>query len=222
LREPTNLLNKPVLGLSSTIGLDFVAGKIRRAHDTFFSLPPVLFSRAILADPGAVGAVCPSSSRLARALASQVPLQDDDGLVLELGAGTGRVTEALLERGVNPEKLVAVEQDRLLARHLKDRFTNVAVIHGNAVKLCEMCIRYDRHVGSVISSLPLLSLPPATVEALGETLRKLLGRDGILVQYTYRLGNGPSPLAAYMERISARTVWANIPPARVEVFRARI
>lgn len=181
----------------------------------------MLFSRALLASPGSVGAVCPSSPRLARALASHVPLNIDNGLVLELGAGTGRVTTALLERGINPETLVIVEQDKLLARHLKNRFLNISVIHGNAIKLCEMCNRYDRHVGCVISSLPLLSLPPATVEALGETLQQLLGRDGLLIQYTYRLNNRPSPLATYLERVSTRTIWGNIPPARVEVFRAR-
>lgn len=221
MRQRTGLLSKPLSGQSDFTGFDLVAETIRRASNLFLSFPPVLFSRALFANPGSVGAVCPSSSRLARALASAVPLPVGNGLVLEIGAGTGKVTAALLERGVDPGKLVAVEQDRLLARHLRHRFADVAVIHGNAVNFCEVCNRHDRHVRCVISSLPLLSLPPATVNALGETLRELLSPDGSLVQYTYRLGNRPSPLAPYMERISTRIVWSNLPPARVEVFRAR-
>ena len=117
--------------------------------------------------------------------------------------------------------MVIVERDKLLARYLKERFPDVAVINGNAVKLCELCDRFDRKDECVVSSLPLLSLPPATVKALGETLPKILGRNGSLVQYTYRLTNAPSPMVPYMERVSSRRIWGNIPPARVEVFRNR-
>jgi phospholipid N-methyltransferase len=159
--------------------------------------------------------------KLARALAAQVPLAEGKGLVLELGAGTGRVTEALLEKGVDPARLVVVERDRLLAHYLKNQFENVAVIHGNALKLCELCNRFEREVGCVVSSLPLLSLPPETVDALGQALSRLLGKNGLLIQYTYRLNNQQGPLAPYLERVAARTVIYNIPPARVEIFKAR-
>ena len=222
LRERISFLNKSSWGFPFISRLDIVAAPFRRGHDSLFSLPPVLFSRAFLANPRAIGAVCPSSARLARALAAKVPIPGNNGFVLELGAGTGSVTAALLERGIDRNRLVIVERDKLLAKHLKERFPDVAVINGNAVKLCELCNRFDRKVNCVVSSLPLLSLPPATVAALGETLPKLLGQEGFLVQYTYRLTNAPSPLAPYMDRISSQRVWGNIPPAHVEVFRARI
>jgi len=221
LQEQTESLRKPLFGFSGFFGIDIAINGVRRVNRTLLSSPPILFSRALLANPGAVGAVCPSSLRLARALAGQVAMPNDNELVLELGAGTGMVTEALLARGIDRNRLVVVERDRFLARHLKERFPDVAVIHGNAVKLCQLCNRYGRRVGSVVSSLPLLSLPPATVDDLGKALQQLLGSHGSLVQYTYRFGKGPGPLTAYMERTSTQTIWANIPPARVEVFRAR-
>ena len=212
---------KSLFCILDIIGLHFALTTMRRANAIFFSSAPVLFSRALLNNPRAVGAACPSSSRLARVIADQVTLPGKDELILELGAGTGMVTRALLRRGVEPGKLVVVEQDKLLARHLKRQFPKVAVIHGNAVKLCQLCNRYDRRIGTVVSSLPLLSLPPATVQALGIELQTLLGGNGSLIQYTYRLNNNPGPLTAFLEFASAETVWGNFPPARVEVFRTR-
>jgi phosphatidylethanolamine/phosphatidyl-N-methylethanolamine N-methyltransferase len=112
--------------------------------------------------------------------------------------------------------------DRLLARYLKQRFPDVAVIHGDAVKLCQLCNRHGRNIGTVVSSLPLLSLPSTSAAALGGEMQKMLGEKSSLVQYTYLLNNRPSPLAAYLDRISTQTVWYNIPPAKIEVFKARV
>lgn len=221
MKYRSSFFPKSFFGILDIVGLDFALTTMRRAHTIFLSSTPVLFSRALLTNPRAVGAACPSSSRLARAIADHVTLPGKDELILELGGGTGMVTRALLRRGVEPEKLVVVEQDKLLARHLKRQFPKVAVIHGNAVKLCQLCNRYDRRIGTVVSSLPLLSLSSATVQALGLELQAMLGRNGSLIQYTYRLNNTPGPLTAFLEFASAKTVWGNFPPARVEVFKAR-
>ena len=202
------------------MGKNFARTSLYRAGKRFFSSSPVLFTRAILANPRAVGAACPSSPRLARAIADQVPLPCT-GLILELGAGTGSVTAALLRRGVPPEQLVVIEMDKLMARHLKSRFSEVAVIQGNAIKFCQLCNRYGRQVTTVISSLPLLSLPNSVVNAFGLEIQKMLKDEGVLIQYTYRINKAPSPLATYMERVATKAVWGNFPPARVEIFRAR-
>jgi len=211
---------KPLLQAPKKIGKNFASSRIYRAGKGFFSSSPVLFTRAIFANPRAVGAACPSSPKLARAIADQVKLPCE-GLIIELGGGTGAVTAALLRRGVAPSQLVVIEMDKLMARHLKNRFKDVAVIQGNAVKFCQLCNRYDRHVSTVVSSLPLLSLPNNMVEALGKEIQKMLKDQGLLIQYTYRINKSPSPLSAFMERIATKAVWGNIPPARVEIFRAR-
>jgi phosphatidylethanolamine/phosphatidyl-N-methylethanolamine N-methyltransferase len=215
----SDLLPKLLIKFPDFFGF-FAAGKtIRRAKNAFFSSPSALFSRALLTNPRSIGAACPSSLRLARTIAGLVTPPDDNGVVLELGGGTGMVTKALLQRGVAPDKLVVIELDRLMARHLKKEFPDVAVIHGNAIKLCQLCNRYNRNISTVVSSLPLLSLPSVAVTTLGEELQKMLGPQGSLIQYTYRLNNSPSPLATHLEKISTQTVWCNLPPAKVEVFR---
>lgn len=221
MEHRSDFLPKLLLRFPEFIGLLSAIETFRQAGDAFLASPPLLFSRALVANPRAIGAACPSSLKLARAIADLVTPPVDSGLVLELGGGTGMVTAALLRRGVAPEKLVVVELDRHLARHLKNRFPNVAVIHGNAIKLCQLCNRYDRYIKTVVSSLPLLSLPASAAAALGGELQKMLGPEGSFIQYTYRLNNRPSPLAAYLARVSAQTVWYNLPPAKVEVFRTR-
>ena len=100
---------KSLFGILDIIGLDFALTTMRRANTIFLSSAPVLFSRALLTNPRTVGAVCPSSSRLARAIANQVMLPGKDELILELGGGTGMVTSALLRRGVEPSKLVSCQ-----------------------------------------------------------------------------------------------------------------
>lgn len=211
---------RPFFSTPKRVGRDIANGGIFEASKGFFSSSPFLFTRALIANPRAVGAACPSSQRLARAIADQVKLPCE-GLIIELGGGTGAVTAALLLRGVDPSRLVVVEQNKLMARHLKNRFKGVAVIQGNAVKFCQLCNRYKRQVATVVSSLPMLSLPNSVVDALGREFQKMLKDEGSLIQYTYRINKGPSPLSAYMERVSTTAVWGNLPPARVEIFQVR-
>lgn len=142
--------------------------------------------------------------------------------MVELGGGTGAVTHALLKRGIDPRQLTVVERDYPMARHLKHRFPKITVIHDDAVRFCRHLHRDGRQIQSVVSSLPLLSLPAAQVAAVGSCLQQALDGEGMIVQYTYRITLGRSPLTDYFQPSSAKVIWANLPPARVEVFRHRV
>ena len=91
------------------------------------------FLKALITRPKLVGAVIPSSPALARAMARQI--DPAAGPVLEVGPGTGVISEAILERGVTPGRLTLVEYDEELARHLAVRFPRVQVIQGDAFDL---------------------------------------------------------------------------------------
>jgi phosphatidylethanolamine/phosphatidyl-N-methylethanolamine N-methyltransferase len=95
-----------------------------------------LFLSRWLHSPMHVGSIAPSSRRLADAIARQVPL-DNPGWIIELGGGTGVVTAALLRAGVAPGRLVVIERDPLLHKHLVERFPEVHAILGDAAKLAE-------------------------------------------------------------------------------------
>lgn len=144
----------------------------------------------------------------------------EDGLVVELGAGTGVVTEALLARGVPLDRFVAVERSTALAELLRVRFPELRVICGDAANLRRL-LRGHRPKGGrgpvqIVSSLPLRSIPaPKVREILGE-IAALLEHGGRWIQYTYALSPRQPP-DGFARRESV-VVWKNVPPARVDVF----
>src|SRR5580698_3568480 len=87
----------------------------------------VLFMQEWLANPQGIGAVAPSSRNLAEAMAQWLP-SDPESHVLELGPGTGVVTEALLRRGLRQERLVAIEQNSNMTRMLREKFPRAQII----------------------------------------------------------------------------------------------
>jgi phospholipid N-methyltransferase len=179
---------------------------------------PALFLREWLGRPATVGALCPSSPRLARQMAAAVPA--GDGLVIELGGGTGAVTQALLDRGVARERLVVIERSPAFIRHLRRRFPGVAIVQGDAVRLTRL-LSSDARVDAIVSCLPLRSLPARDVIAIVDQCHQLLAGQGVMIQFTYDL-RPPGPHAiGHTGLVTSGTslVWANIPPARIVIAR---
>ena len=180
-----------------------------------------LFLREWLADPQRTGSVTPSSPKLAAAMARWLP-SDPESFVLELGPGTGAVTQALLERGLREDRLVAIENNPKLARLLRRRFPRAHIITGDAWHLDVLLRQHDEpieSVGAVISSLPLLNFPAAEADALAEKIRAILEHGGKWVQYSYHLGNGHHKSATHFQRLASKIIWLNLPPARVNVYQ---
>lgn len=182
-----------------------------------------VFAGALLRNPRAVGACCPSSTQLARAVAAAVD-PSADGLVLELGGGTGAITAALLERGVPPERLIVLERDPALARHLEERFSALKVIFGDASHLASLLARVGggARIATVVSSLPMISLSKDESRVIGAQICAVLAPGGALVQYTYQMGVPHDRLPCCLELACFDRVWINMPPARVEVYRHRV
>ena len=179
-----------------------------------------LFAKAMLVNPRAVGAACPSSARLAKAIASFVPIPQE-GYVLELGAGTGSITAALLERGIDPERLILVELSSELAKHLRQRFPHLRLIHGDAVHLKTLLGEDYQRIESVVSGLPLRSLPRQVVYAVIRHFDRMLKNGGTLIQFTYDLRPRDQGLIKRFSHADSKIVWQNLPPARVDVFKHR-
>jgi len=191
----------------------------RIAHRTVN--PLALFAKEILANPRGMGAACPSSPFLARAMAAPVA-PHEEGLVLELGGGTGAVTEALLRRGVAPERLVVLEISHTLAQHLRRRFSRLRIVEGDAAELQRLLGEDYRRITTVVSSLPLRSLPHHKVRAIGAQLAPLLAQGASLIRFTYDLRQRSERdlgLHPHLIRAGSEIVWRNLPPARVDVFR---
>ena len=175
------------------------------------------FLKALIARPKTVGAVIPSSPALARAMARQI--DPKAGPVLEIGPGTGVISEAILERGVAPDQLTLVEYDDELARHLKARFAHVQVIQGDAFDLDHTLHGHNGlPFGAIISSLPLLNHPVPQRLAYMESLTRRLAPGAPLIQFSYGAHAPVAPPPGFGV-IRVAQVWSNIPPAKVWVYR---
>jgi phosphatidylethanolamine/phosphatidyl-N-methylethanolamine N-methyltransferase len=176
------------------------------------------FLRALVSRPKNIGAIVPSSRALARAIAAQID-PGRPGPVLELGPGTGVVTEALLERGLAGERLTLVEYDPDMAACLARRFERVQVIEGDAFDLGRtLGPSVQPSFSAIVSGLPLLNFPFHRRHGFVEAACRLLGPDAPLVQFSYGVNAPVSPPAGFAVKKTA-LVWANLPPARVWVYR---
>lgn len=175
------------------------------------------FLRALIARPKNIGALMPSSPALAEAIARQIA--PHAGPVLEIGPGTGVVTEAILARGIAPEGLTLLEYDEDLARHLAERFPRAHVIQGDAFDLDHVLgPRNGSPFGAIVSGIPLLNHSMARRQAYVAGLGRRLMPGGPLIQFSYGPQAPVNPPAGYSVARTA-TVLANIPPAKVWVYR---
>jgi phosphatidylethanolamine/phosphatidyl-N-methylethanolamine N-methyltransferase len=192
----------------------------KRFGQSFESLDDdVRFIRTWLEKPLAVGAVTPSSRALARAMATYVD-PSVPGAIIELGPGTGPITEALIAQGIDPLRLVLVEFDSTFCRLLRARYPGATVVQGDAYGLKRLLTGLLQDpAAAVVSGLPLFTKP------LQMRLRLLFEAFGLMVpgapfvQFTYHT---VPPIPTRLDRVRAQAserVWMNIPPARVWVYR---
>lgn len=179
----------------------------------------VRFLRTWIEKPLHVGAVMPSSKNLARTMAQFVD-PASRGPIIELGPGTGAITNALIERGVDPAQLVLVEFNPGFCALLRDRYPTATVVQGDAYSLRESLGSVLKTAASaVVSGLPLVTKPMRhRVKLLREALA--LSEPGSpFIQFTYSVAPPiPKSLSGVSTQASER-IWLNIPPARVWVYR---
>ena len=177
-----------------------------------------------LGNPYLIGAVAPSSRGLANGMARPVDM-DAPGGVVELGGGTGKMTQALLDRGLPSDRLMVVEKDPEMHRKLADRFPSLRVVNGDAAELGDL-VRSEGfgEVKAVVSGLPLIGMPQPIRKAIVGQSFEAMGPDGIFVQFTYTLVSPVPPdmlTELGLEGRWVERVWWNLPPARVWVYRRR-
>jgi phosphatidylethanolamine/phosphatidyl-N-methylethanolamine N-methyltransferase len=181
----------------------------------------VKFIRSWIEKPISTGAVMPSSRVLARAMARYVD-PESNGPVIELGPGTGPVTQALVRQGIDPARLVLVEFNPDFCRLLRARYPAATVVQGDAYRLRRLLDGYvDEPAAAVVSGLPLVTKPLRTRLRLISDAMTLLAAGAPFVQFTYAMVP-PIPKGLSGVRAEAsELIWMNLPPARVWVYRVR-
>lgn len=183
-----------------------------------------MFFRQWLRAPLRTASIVPSSPRLGQAMARALP--PGAGRVVELGAGTGAITRALLKHRVAPENLLVVELNPQLHSALAEALQGVRVVCGDACQLGALLEATPGFAGqpidAVVSSLGFLSMPPGLVEAIVAEAFRCLAVDGCLIQFTYG-PRCPVPGSVLRRlRLDAERVdftLLNVPPASVYVLR---
>ena len=179
----------------------------------------VRFLRSWFERPLSIGAVTPSGKMLARTMARYVD-PASDGPVVELGPGTGAVTQALVEAGVAPSRLVLVESNPTFCRLLRARYPEATLVQGDAYSLRRLLeTLLIQPAAAVVSGLPLVTKPIKMRLRLIRDALDLMLPGAPFVQFTYSVAAPlPRRLGDFSVEASER-IWMNIPPARVWVYR---
>lgn len=185
------------------------------------------FIAAALRRPTTVGAVVPSSARLAAVLASVVP-REGAPVVVELGPGTGAVSAVIAGLLPPGARHLAVELDPAMVAFLRRSQPGLEVVAGDARHLAALLAEHGvSRVDAVICGLPWALFGDSTqTEILGE-ISRVIGTTGAFTTFAYLHG---MPLAAarrfrstlrstFEEVVVSATVWRNVPPAFVYVCR---
>ncbi|MCF8476602.1 MAG: methyltransferase [Pseudolabrys sp.] len=177
------------------------------------------FIRSWMEKPLRTGAVMPSSKALARVMARYVDPQST-GPVIELGPGTGPVTEALVQRGVDPARLVLVEFNPDFCRLLRTRYPEATVVQGDAYRLRRLLENIVRDpAAAIVSGLPLVTKPPRTRLRLIADAMSILAKGAPFVQFTYAMLPPIPKVLSGIKGEASELIWLNLPPARVWVYR---
>ncbi|WP_061289761.1 class I SAM-dependent methyltransferase [Herbidospora cretacea] len=182
-----------------------------------------LFFGQFMRSPASVGAIAPSSRRLAEAVCVPIPEQGDP-VVVELGPGTGSFTAEIQRRLGGRGRHLAVEINPKLAAHLSDRHPGVEVVVDDACGLPALLA--DRGVAKadvIISGLPWAAFSPKLQDSLLKAILGSMAPGGAFTMFAYvhamllppALRIRRSLFGSFEEVVMGRTVWPNLPPAFV-------
>jgi phospholipid N-methyltransferase len=192
------------------------------------------FASQALSEFQSTAAIAPSSRFLAEAMVRPLPMARAR-TVVELGPGTGVMTEELLEQLPYDGKLLAFEINPRFVKYLRRNLSDprLEVIECGAERAeAELEKRGIAKVDAILSSLGLSLLPDALNQEIFEGLLPRLADDGVFTQFQYftrmRVLDGLPEyfdvgrfLERYFPVVKRRMIVRNLPPAFVYDCRLR-
>jgi phospholipid N-methyltransferase len=170
----------------------------------------LVFYGQVLRATRQVGAFSLTSKAVARAVAERVRRASGPLRVLEVGAGTGALTRAVLERLEPEDRFEIYEINAEFVRFLRSELAGngaprVTIHEADATTAIAEDARFD----AIVSSLPLLNMPPAAVRRIFDLYARVLVPGGTLSYYDYWLKDlRPSVTPSRAERARMREVLA--------------
>jgi len=181
-----------------------------------------LVFRKFVANAKSVATVAPSSRFLSRAILRGIDWSKTQ-CVVELGAGTGPVTQQLVKLAPPGVRLIVNEFDSDFCRVLKAKFPTVDVVEGDARALGELLAKRGiTQVDYVLSGLPLTHFAETDRAAVIDQAGAALGPDGEFRQLTTAPWLYRGLYRRYFRHVSFWLVIRNIPPGGVYYCRGWI
>jgi len=179
-----------------------------------------LFFRRWLANPRQLGTLAPISAKLSMLAAKEALSHYEAGTpVVEIGAGTGRLTRALLRQGIRPQDLTVVELDGEMCAFLRASLPHIHVIEGDANHLADLVPpEICQKVEVVVSAIPLMYLDENVRKSLIGAAFSTLRPGGKIVHVTYNPGS-PLRFWSHIRQDRVAATWFNLPPGFVWQFQ---
>ncbi len=166
--------------------------------------------------PHQVATVCPSSAAVTGKIANRECVRKAS-VVVDLGAGTGSTTKALLRCMSSNAKLLAIElTSDFIPSLLEIRDPRLIVEHADALQLGRLLAKHRlRSADVIVSGLPFSVFDEKTARKMMRAISSSLKASGHLVAYQFRdhvtfFAEEVFPATATVSR-----VWLNIPPLRI-------
>ena len=192
------------------------------------------FAGQALSEFQTTAAIAPSSRYLVRGMLAPLSVSHVR-TVVELGPGTGPMTQALLDVLSPQARLFAFEVNRRFYRHLKENFKDprlVPVLAGAETLDSELQRRGCHRVDFVVSSLGLTLMSREQRHAIFHALVPFLHEKSVVTQFQYlhmrlplvnRKRNGRYDvehlLRRYFRTVHRKCIWRNLPPACIYTCR---
>lgn len=194
------------------------------------------FTLGVLEDYVTTAAVAPSSRYLAQAMVAPLPLARAR-VAVELGAGTGVMTQNLLALLPQDSTLFAFEINPRFQQFLRRRFADprLVLVDASAATVGEELRRRGvEQVDAALSSLGITYMSFKKRHAIMDGLTSFFTEQTVFTQYHYVHGLLPwyqiedgrlrrfdavDLLKQYFRTIERKFVWLNVPPAFVFACR---
>lgn len=183
----------------------------------------VRFLREFVTAPFTIGAVAPSSSRLARKMLEGVDLSGAKAVV-EFGPGTGVFTDHILPALPEGCAYFAIELNQTMVRLWRARHPGVKIYRNSVHYVDRLCAKEGiERVDVIFSGLPWASFGAELQDSTLAAVLRVLKPGGQLVTFGYRVGTLLPKGRRFYRRLPevfsrverSKYVWRNLPPAFV-------
>jgi len=185
------------------------------------------FFTQFIINPARTGAVLPSGDRLCELMTDLAGL-NDVSTVIELGSGTGVITEKIMRKKAESTTFFALEINPAFVEATKIKCPD-AVVYQSSAENVKKHVEMHGESGCdrIISSLPWSTFKGETQQLILDSIYDVLKPGGIFLTYAYVLGVVAPSAWRFKKKLYAKfdtvetssIVWNNIPPAFIYICK---